>query len=168
MDIPYALLRAGFPYVKTVGMRRLTVNFPMDLAIGKEGTLYILCRNEEGAMVRKLTLEDEDQGSFGSLGTDDGQFRWPVSIIVDREENLFVSDEACHRISKFSKDGEFLGKWGEHGAKEGQLNAPSGIAFDEDELRVWASDEGQRQWHRPWFGRGRLYHRLEGEGRSVR
>ena len=80
--------------LKTVGMRRLTVNFPMDVALGNEGVLYILCRNEEGAMVRKLTLEDEDLGSFGSLGTEDGQFRWPISILVDREENVFISDEA--------------------------------------------------------------------------
>ena len=139
MGRPYAMLRAGFPYVKTVGMRRLTVNFPMDVALGNEDVLYILCRNEEGAMVRKLTLEDEDLGSFGSLGTEDGQFRWPVSILVDREENVFVSDEACHRISKFSGDGEFLGKWGQRGDGDGQLNAPSGMAFDADE-NIYVAD----------------------------
>ncbi len=139
MGRPYAMLRAGFPYVKTVGMRRMTVNFPVDLAIGKEGVLHILCRNEEGAMVRRLTGEDEDLGSFGSLGVGDGQLRWPVSIIADREGNLFVSDEALHRISKFSPQGEFLGKWGSHGAGDGELNAPSGIAFDKDE-NIYVAD----------------------------
>ena len=133
MTRPYAMLRAGFPYVKTLGMRRLSVNFPVDVAIGRNDALYILCRNEEGAMVRMLTQDDDGLGSFGSLGTGDGQLRWPVAIICDGDGNLFVSDEACHRISKFSAEGEFLGKWGEFGADTGKLNAPSGIAFDSSE-----------------------------------
>ena len=133
MARPYAMLRAGFPYVKTVGMRRLSVNFPVDVAIGRNDALYILCRNEEGVMVRMLTQDDDDLGSFGSLGTGDGQMRWPSAIICDGDGNLFVSDEACHRISRFSAEGEFLGKWGEFGADAGKLNAPSGIAFDSSE-----------------------------------
>ena len=133
MARPYAMLRAGFPYVKTVGMRRLTVNFPVDVAIGQDDMMYILCRNEEGVMVRMLSQGDEDLGFFSSMGTGDGQLRWPVSIIRDGEGNLFVSDEACHRVSKYSAEGEFLGKWGEFGSGEGQLNAPAGIAFDSNE-----------------------------------
>ena len=133
MARPYAMLRAGFPYVKTVGMRRLTVNFPVDVAIGPNDALYILCRNEEGVMVRMLSQQDEDLGFFSSMGTEDGQLRWPAAIICDSEGDLFVSDEACHRISRFSADGEFLGNWGEFGADNGQLNAPAGIAFDSNE-----------------------------------
>ena len=40
MGRPYGLLRAGFPYLKCLSMRR-TTNFPIDIAIGKEGRLYI-------------------------------------------------------------------------------------------------------------------------------
>ena len=124
MARPYAMLRAGFPYVKTVGMRRLSVNFPVDVAIGRNDALYILCRNEEGVMVRMLTQDDDDLGSFGSLGTGDGQMRWPAAIICDGDGNLFVSDEACHRISRFSAEGEFLGKWGEFGADDREAKRP--------------------------------------------
>ena len=63
MARPYAMLRAGFPYLKTVGMRRLSVNFPVDVAVGRNDALYILCRNEEGVMVRMLTQDDEGLGS---------------------------------------------------------------------------------------------------------
>ena len=45
MPRPYALLRAGFPYLKTVGMRR-NVNHPVDIALGKEGRIYCLCSME--------------------------------------------------------------------------------------------------------------------------
>ena len=131
MTRPYGLLRAGFPYVKTLGMRRLT-NFPVDIALGDEGRMYILCRQENAALIRKYTFDDEDKGSIGSWGEDEGQFQWPVSIIADADENLFVSDEALHRITSFDREGEVLGSWGEHGSGDGQLDRPAGMAFDLD------------------------------------
>ena len=39
MTRPHGLLRAGYPYLKTLGMRRIT-NFPTDIAFG-EDTAYI-------------------------------------------------------------------------------------------------------------------------------
>ncbi|HLH74964.1 MAG TPA: 6-bladed beta-propeller [Chloroflexota bacterium] len=132
MGRPYGLLRAGFPYVKTIGMRRVT-NFPLDLAIGKDLTLYVLCRSGGAAQIARVTYEDEDLKPIGGYGTDDGKFQLPAAIIIDRDENLFVSDEGLHRITILDKDGKFLGKWGEYGEGEGQLNRPSGIAFDANE-----------------------------------
>lgn len=128
----HALLRAGFPYVKTLGMRRITSN-PVDLGIGKEGTLYVLCRGDLATGIRRTNWDDEDLGTIGGPGRVDGRFVWPAALILDHEENLFVSDEARHRISSFSRDGSILGAWGEFGAGEGQLNRPSGMAFDRDE-----------------------------------
>ena len=138
MARPHALLRAGFPFVKTLGMRRCT-NFPVDVAFGAEGRVYVLLRNEpeREVLIRIWRFEDHetlpDLEAIGGYGQGDGQFHWPVALITDRDENLFVSDEWLHRISSFSKDGEFLGHWGEHGDGDGQLNRPSGIAFDADE-----------------------------------
>ncbi len=139
MPRPYGLLRAGFPYVKTLGMRRLT-NFPVDVAIGREGRLYILCRQESAAaLIRRYTVEDEDLGEIGKYGLGDGEMKWPVSIIADADENLYVSDEAAHRVVSYSMEGERLGSWGEHGAGPGQLDRPAGIAFDADE-NIYVAD----------------------------
>ena len=138
---PYALLRAGFPYLKTIGMRRLT-NSPVDVAIGGDGRIYVLCRaglTGTGNHIRMLTLDDDDLGTMGEGGTDDGKFTWPVSLIIDGGENLYVSDEALHRITKLSKDGEFLDKWGKQGDGDGQVNRPSGMAFDAEE-NIYVSD----------------------------
>jgi NHL repeat len=132
MPKAHALLRAGFPYLKTLGMRRLTTN-PMDIGIGGEGRLYVLCRGELGVDVRRLTWDDEDLGLIGGAGTADGKFQWPVALVLDREEHLFISDEALNRITIMDREGNFLGKWGERGSGDGQLNRPSGIAFDHDE-----------------------------------
>jgi DNA-binding beta-propeller fold protein YncE len=129
MGRPYGLLRAGFPYVKTVGMRRVT-NFPADLAIGQDGTLYVLCRSAGTAQIARVSYEDDNLGPIGGYGSDDGKFQLPGAIILDRDENLFVSDEGLDRITVLDKDGNFLEKWGEHGEAVGKLNRPSGIAFD--------------------------------------
>ena len=91
MARPYALLRAGFPYLKTIGMRRNT-NYPVDLAIGTQGRVYVLC-HEEGSYntrIARITLDDEFLGAIGGVGKGDGQFIWPTGILLDREENLFV------------------------------------------------------------------------------
>ena len=132
MGRPHGLLRAGFPYVQTLGMRRVT-NFPVDLAFGADETLYVLCRSPSFAQISRLTQLDENLGAIGGFGTDDGKFQLPASIAMDREQKLWVSDEALHRITVLTSDGEFVTKWGEHGKANGQLNRPSGIAFDVDE-----------------------------------
>ena len=138
MGHAHALLRAGFPYLKTLGMRRVTSN-PVDLALGKEGRLYVLSRSELATEIRRLSWDDENLGVIGAPGTADGKFQWPVNVIVDGEENLYVSDEALHRISIFDKEGTFLGKWGKHGDGAGQLNRPAGLAFDA-EGNLWVVD----------------------------
>ena len=141
-------MRAGFPYLKTLGRIRLT-DFPVDVAIGGKGCVYVLCRSVMVAIgnrvIRKLNLDDDDLGGIGSArspvldsagrdhGEPGGQFVWPAAILVDHEENLLVSDEELHRISVLSAEGELLDQWGEHGEGDGQLNRPSGIAFDADE-----------------------------------
>ncbi len=131
MARPYGLLRAGFPYVMSLGMRRIT-NFPIDIALGNEDRMYVLCRQENAALIRIYNYDDLDLGAIGSWGTDEGQFQWPVALIADADENLFVSDEALHRITQFSKDGEVLGTWGERGSGDGQLDRPAGMSFDLD------------------------------------
>ena len=118
MTRPYGLLRCGFPFVKSLGMRRLT-NYPIDVALGDENRLYVLCRADNAALVRKYNYADEDLGAFGSVGTDDGQFMWPVSIITDSDENIFISDEYLNRISVFDPGGRVQGQLGRAGQRGG-------------------------------------------------
>ena len=125
MARPYALLRAGLPYLKTLGMRRWT-NYPADVAVSGDGTVYVLCRASGAPSIRKLAWEDEDLGAIGSAGTGDGQFRWPATMLMDDDGNLVVSDEELHRITTITTDGEFVGKWGEHGSGEGSSTTRPG------------------------------------------
>ena len=147
MTFPTAMLRAGFPYLTTRGMRRVTT-FPMDTALGSEGRIYVLGRTElgVGGNVRIINWEDEDLGTIAD-GVGGGQtpltpsghpmpaakgLVWPVCLITDEDENLWISDEGAHTITAFTRSGDPHAQWGEFGDGPGQLNRPSGIAFDAD------------------------------------
>lgn len=112
-------------------MRRIT-NYPIHIALGKEERVYVLCRNEGAATIRRYSLNEDDGGIIGSYGKEDGQFTWPVAMVADADENLYVTDEYLNQVTIFDKEGEFVGKWGEFGSGEGQLDHPAGIAFDAD------------------------------------
>ena len=145
---PYGLLRAGFPYHKTLGMRRIT-NFPVDVAFGKDDVVYILLRSEGASLIRVWSLDDAEQLSgdlvqIGGYGRADGQFEWPVQLITDANGDLFVSDEAVHRISRFQPDGEFVSKFGDEGEGPGELQGPAGIAFDSEGNLVIVDSQNHR------------------------
>ena len=149
MPRPYGLLRAGFPYLKSLG-EFINTSFPHDIAFGKEGRIYVLCLGNSGP-IAIINMEDEDLGSFGAPDfgfrlpshkctpgnsdwpVRDGAILWPVQIIVDAAELIYVSDEGAHRITVYDRTGEFHGKWGKFGSEDGEFNRPSGIAFDNDE-----------------------------------
>ena len=105
MGRPYGLLRCGFGYDRTLGMRRIT-NYPVHIALGQEERIYVLCRSEGAALIRRYSLNEEDFGIIGAYGKEDGQFMWPVAIIADADENLYVSDEYLNQITIFDKEGE--------------------------------------------------------------
>ena len=126
MSKPHGLLRAGFPFHATLGMRRVTTN-PIDLAILKDGTLLVLNRSYGlGAQIRKTNWDDEDLGTIGS------GLEWPVQIIIDQQEQIYVTDEATNKIIIFDRDGNNIGSWGDYGSKPGEVNRPSGMSFDVD------------------------------------
>ena len=136
MSMPYELLRAGFPYVKSLGRQRITSQ-PADVEVGADDVVYVLCRQPGmHVYVRKLSWDDED---LGIISPPDDPFVWPVGIAIDEENHIYVSDEATHRITGFTPDGRLIHSWGELGDREGQLNRPSGIAFD-PEGALWVSD----------------------------
>ncbi|MDE0744332.1 MAG: NHL repeat-containing protein [SAR202 cluster bacterium] len=134
MTRPHGLLRAGYPYSTTLGMRRVT-NFPTDIAFGEDNVLYVLLRSEGVATIRIWYRDDMEEltgelKGFGSFGSEDGQLRWPVNIITDDSGNIYVSDEANHRITKFDPDGGFISKFGRYGQGKGEFDGPSGFALD--------------------------------------
>lgn len=168
----------GFRYSHTIGLLAQTgrgFSLPIDCALGKDGTLYVVDRGtgtQRNTHVTICTVDGDYRTDFGSYGTGDGQFIWPTAIVVDRDGNVYISSESEHRIQKFSETGQFISKWGTPGSGDGELDRPSGMVFDRDEnlyvvdhlnsriqkftkdgkfLLKWGSKgEGEGQFNLPW------------------
>lgn len=118
---------------------------PVGIARGEDDQLYVLSRSYEvrpdGKRVTLCTVGEDYITEFGRgvsasqahADAADGAFMWPTAIALDRAGNVYVSDEWYHRISIFTKDGNWIGKWGTPGDGDGELNRPSGLAFDRDD-----------------------------------
>jgi len=115
-------------------------NNPVDVALGRDGVLYVLNRAGSDVELRMLykrvtmcTLDEDYLGEFSNGGTEDGQLMWPAAIAIDAAGNVYISDEALHRISIFDAQGRFLGKWGVRGSGVGMFDRPAGLVFDQDQ-----------------------------------
>ena len=139
--------QVAFRYSHTVGFlanQGRGFNNPVDLALDSSGVLYVLNRAGPEVGIRlpykRVTICTVDEGYLGEFGagsTGDGGFWWPSSLAFDREDRLYIADEALQRISIFTREGVFLDQWGVAGDGDGQLNRPSSLAFDrEDHLYV--------------------------------
>ncbi|MBM3943059.1 MAG: 6-bladed beta-propeller [SAR202 cluster bacterium] len=132
--------KPAFKYSHTIGNAaaggQVGFRHPVDVAVAPGGLLYVLNNSyefqEDGKWVVRCNITEDYLGKFGSNGTADGQFVWPNAIAVDRQGNVFVTDEYLHRISTFDPEGNFLFQWGALGDEDGQWERPAGIVFDRD------------------------------------
>jgi DNA-binding beta-propeller fold protein YncE len=126
-------------------------NNPVDVAVGRDGVLYVLNRAGAETDVRMsykrvsiCTVTEEYHGDFSTGGTGHGQLMWPVAIALDADENIYISDEALQRISIFDKQGTFLAQWGKQGRGDGEFDRPAGLAFDRDQHLLVADGRNHR------------------------
>ena len=118
-------------------------NLPRDVAIGKNGQLYVV----DGGNFRVQVFDRNGKylQSFGAIGRQMGNFARPKEVATDREGNVYVADAAFGNFQIFSADGELLMYVGERSETDGpgQYMLPSGITVDEDG-RIYFVD----QWFR--------------------
>ena len=127
-------------------------NLPRDVAIGKEGQLYIV----DGGNFRVQVFDRNGKylQSFGAVGRQLGNFARPKEIATDREGNLYVVDTAFGNFQIFSPDGELLMFIGGRSEIDGPAKymLPSGIYVDEDG-RVYMVDQ--------WFRKVEVFRPIE-------
>ena len=102
---------------------------PSDLAIGKDGLVYVVNSGFNGISVFDKT------GNFikfwGSKGKGNGQFDYPIGIGIDKAGDLYVADYNNCRIEKLDKDGNYIAQWGTRGTDViNQFRAPMDVEFD--------------------------------------
>lgn len=118
-------------------------NFPYDVAVGKEGRLYVV--DAGNFRVQIFDRDGKYIKSFGKAGRQPGNFARPKEIATDPEGNVYVVDAAFGNFQIFDPEGELLMFIGRHTDKDtpAGYRLPSGISVDEDG-RVYFVD----QWYR--------------------
>lgn len=118
-------------------------NLPRDLAIGKDGRLYVV----DGGNFRVTVFSHDGKhlNSWGSVGKQYGQFARPKEIATDQEGRVYVVDTAFGNFQIFDAEGRLLTFIGSRSERDGPAKymLPSGIAVDEDG-RIYLVD----QWFR--------------------
>lgn len=82
--------------------------------------------------------DGEVSGTFGTLGTGPGEFIYPVSVIQDEDEFLYVCEYGNNndRAQKLTTDGKFVAQIGSYGTADGQFQRPSGAALYDGHLYI--------------------------------
>lgn len=117
------------------------VKQPTGLALSPdERYLYIAC-----ASVGRVLRADLASGRLDLAAAQEGRApAGPLSVAVDAEGNLYVSDPPQNAIWVYGPDGKFLRRWTE------LLERPTGIAVDRRRQLLYAVSgvEGKSQHHR--------------------
>ena len=84
---------------------------PDGLAVNNKGQLFVVDRD-----IRKVFVYSEDgefQYSFGSRGSNPGEFDSPTCICIGQDGLVYVGDFKTFCVSVFQQDGQFVQKFGE-------------------------------------------------------
>jgi DNA-binding beta-propeller fold protein YncE len=69
-------------------------------------------------------------GSFGTRGSDPGQFNFPTNIARTPDGRLLVTDTLNFRVQVFDRNGKALSTFGRLGDGPGDFDKPKGVAVD--------------------------------------
>lgn len=80
-------------------------NYSSGIAIDKKGYIYV--GNTSDDCIQMISPEGNIIAEWGKEGIGDSQFKYPVDIALDSEENLYVLDRENNCIQKFTRNSDF-------------------------------------------------------------
>ena len=154
---------ATFRYTHTIGRgEEAGTGFknPVSVARGENDVMYVVNRAYDyRADSKRITVCTVDEDYIGEIGNggrlggemmdvgedgSDSSLVWPTDITLDKDENLYITDEWLQRVAMFSRDGDWLGAWGTVGDGDGQFDKPAGITTDSED-NIYLVDTGNNR-----------------------
>jgi hypothetical protein len=97
--------------------------------IAIDSNQHIFLVDSGSSMIKKFDVNGRLLDSWGSFGSEEGQFKNPTGILVD-SKYVHVADTDNSRIQTFDKDGKFIRSWGKSGIGSQSLKSPVSISTD--------------------------------------
>jgi DNA-binding beta-propeller fold protein YncE len=104
-----------------------TFNGMADLAVAKNGDIFIADGEGPNTRVVKFSKDGKFIKWWGGKGTGPGQFDMPHSIAIDSKGRVYVADRSNNRIQIFDQDGKFIDQWTNFGT-------PWGLFITKDDM----------------------------------
>jgi hypothetical protein len=111
-------------------------NKPTGVALSSTGEIYVT-DGYGNARVHKFSKDGKLLFSWGEPGAGPGQFRYPHSVHVDKQERVWVCDRENSRIQIFNDDGKFL-------EDRIDLIRPQDLFIDDDKKIVYVGEGAMR------------------------
>ena len=102
------------------------VDRPYGVAVSNSGEVVV--SEYFGHCISVYSREGEHIRSFGSEGSNNGQFQYPQGVAITSDNHILIADRDNHRIQMFTMEGRFVKSVGQMGERQLQFNYPSGIA----------------------------------------
>ncbi len=122
---------------------------PGAIVVAANGDRYIADRRNNRVTI--LDAAGNIKSTWGGEGAENGKFKEPWGITIDKEGFVWVADTFNHRVQKFDKDGGFLFAFGGGGVSNDPGSGRSTVFFGprdiavDDSGRVYVSDTGNKR-----------------------
>lgn len=125
-------------------------NRPTDLAVHKDGTIYVA--DSKNGAIRRITTD-------GQVETIVKNLKYPSHIVIGKDDSLYVSEKLAHRILLIDPNGkvsvlagggyktkgdEVIGAYKDGIGEKAQFNEPTGLALS-DTGDLFVSDTGNQR-----------------------
>ena len=127
------LLKLG--KAKLPGNDSLHFNKPTDMAIAKDGSIYI-CDGYGNSRVVKFSATGKYLYEWGKKGGKESEFDIPHGISLDSNGNVYVADRENNRIQVFDSNGRFIKQLGDN-----SFGSICSVAFNKTSSKLFSVDD---------------------------